>query len=54
VTNLPTIIKVTDNVSLRRLETREQQYANGRMQKWEKLVEGDVYDQRSLDAFVGE
>ncbi|KAF4633760.1 hypothetical protein G7Y89_g4356 [Cudoniella acicularis] len=35
VTNLPTLIKVTEEG------------------KWEKLVEGDVYDQKILDVFVG-
>ncbi|EKD17580.1 hypothetical protein MBM_04441 [Drepanopeziza brunnea f. sp. 'multigermtubi' MB_m1] len=35
ITNLPTLVKVTDG-------------------KWEKLVEADVYDQKKLDAFVGD
>ncbi|WDK20227.1 hypothetical protein CGRA01v4_11515 [Colletotrichum graminicola] len=37
VTNLPTLIKVSGE----------------KRQKWEKLVEADVYDQKKLDGFVG-
>ncbi|TVY87097.1 Thioredoxin-like protein [Lachnellula willkommii] len=45
VTNLPTLIKVTGNASVK---PRRQG-----VDKWERLVEEDVYNQKKLDAFVG-
>jgi hypothetical protein len=54
VTNLPTIIKITgDRVSLGYSLRFVILKTNERIQKWARLVEADVNDQKKLVAFVG-
>ncbi|PVH78163.1 hypothetical protein DL98DRAFT_516984 [Cadophora sp. DSE1049] len=53
ITNLPTLVQVTaDGVSEVSLHDFSEHGLLTKIQKVEKLVETDVYNQRKLDAFV--